>query len=226
MKEALVSLRGVSKTYRLGEIDVPAVRGVSLDIWRGEFVALMGPSGSGKTTLLHLVGLLDRPSSGQLVWNGREVAALSEGRLAELRGRHIGFVFQTFNLLPGLSARDNVEFPLIFQGMPARRRRKRAEEMLERLGLADRASHRPGQLSGGQQQRVALARALAVEPQMILADEPTGNLDSQSGQEVMGMLHMLASEGRSVLLVTHDPEAAEYAPQVLRMRDGTLEHGA
>jgi len=226
MSDVLVSLREVSKTYRLGEVDVPAVRGVNLDIRQGDFFALMGPSGSGKSTLLHLCGLLDRPSSGKLMWNGKDVAALSEGGLAELRGRRIGFVFQTFNLLPTLNARDNVEFPLIFQGVPARRRRRRAEELLHKLDLAERVLHRPGQLSGGQQQRVALARALAVDPQMILADEPTGNLDSQSGREIMGMLRALGEEGRSVLLVTHDPEAAEYAPRILRMRDGTLEDGA
>ncbi len=226
MSEALVALRAVTKVYRLGEVDVLALAGVDLEVPKGDFAALMGSSGSGKSTLLQLCGLLDRPSSGEVIWDGQEASAFREDHRAELRGKHIGFVFQTFNLVPTLSALLNVEFPLVFQGVPGRRRRVRAKELLTRLGLADRMLHRPDQLSGGQQQRVALARALAADPELMLADEPTGNLDSHAGREIMEIFRWLREEGRTIMMVTHDPEVASFSHRILRMRDGLLEDGA
>lgn len=222
MNSALVELQRVTKIYRLGEVEVPALRGVDLRVEPGHFLALMGPSGSGKSTLLHILGLLDRPTSGQVLWNGHDVSKLNGKKLAELRGRHIGFVFQMFNLIPNLTALENVELPLVFSGVPARERRKRAEEVLARLGLSERIHHRPTQLSGGQQQRVALARALVTDPALIIADEPTGNLDSATGREILGLFSGLNREGRTVVLATHDPEAAEVAKVRLRLRDGLI----
>ncbi len=226
MNEVLVALRAVTKVYRLGEVDVLALAGVDLDVPRGDFAALMGPSGSGKSTLLQLCGLLDRPSSGEVIWDGQEASSFREDRRADLRGKHIGFVFQTFNLVPTLSAFQNVEFPLIFQGVPGRRRRARAKELLTLLGLAERMLHRPGQLSGGQQQRVALARALAADPDLVLADEPTGNLDSHAGREIMELMQWLREDGHTVLMVTHDADVASFARRILRMRDGLFEDEA
>jgi len=221
----LLRLEGVTKVYRLGEVEVPALRGVDLLLERGDFIAIMGPSGSGKSTLLHIAGLLDRPTSGRVLWDGEDVTSFRPARLAELRGRRIGFVFQTFNLMPTLTALENVELPLVFQGVRPRDRRQRAEELLSLLGLGDRMRHRPSQLSGGERQRVAIARALASDPDLILADEPTGNLDTASGQEILGILAQLNEQGRTVVLVTHDPEAAAAARAVLRMRDGRIEGG-
>jgi len=221
----LLRLEGVTKVYRLGEVEVPALRGVDLLLERGDFIAIMGPSGSGKSTLLHIAGLLDRPTSGRVLWDGEDVTSFRPARLAELRGRRIGFVFQTFNLMPTLTALENVELPLVFQGVRPRDRRQRAEELLSLLGLGDRMRHRPSQLSGGERQRVAIARALASDPDLILADEPTGNLDTASGQEILGTLAQLNEQGRTVVLVTHDPEAAATARAVLRMRDGRIEGG-
>ncbi len=218
----LVSLEGVTKVYRLGQVEVPALRGVDLSLEAGDFLALMGPSGSGKSTLLHILGLLDRPTSGRVLWQGEDVSGLRPGRLAELRGRAIGFVFQTFNLVPTLSAQHNVELPLLFQGVRGKERRRRAQELLEQVGLGARRRHRPAQLSGGERQRVAIARALAADPQLILADEPTGNLDSVSGSEILELLAGLNRGGKTVVLVTHDPEAASTARWVLRMRDGRV----
>jgi len=223
---ALIRLEGATKIYRLGEVDVPALRGVDITVERGASLALMGPSGSGKSTLLHLLGLLDRPTAGRVMWDGQDVTGLRPNHLAELRGRHIGFVFQTFNLVPTLTAVENVELPLVFIGTAPRRRRARAVELLERLGLAKRLRHRPRQLSGGEQQRVSIARALAPDPELILADEPTGNLDSTTGREILGILGELRDQGKTVILVTHDPEAAATAKQTLRLRDGMIQEGA
>jgi len=222
----LIRLEGATKIYRLGEVDVPALRGVDITVERGASLALMGPSGSGKSTLLHLLGLLDRPTAGRVMWDGQDVTGLRPNHLAELRGRHIGFVFQTFNLVPTLTAVENVELPLVFIGTAPRRRRARAVDLLERLGLAKRLRHQPRQLSGGEQQRVSIARALAPDPELILADEPTGNLDSTTGREILGILGELRDQGKTVILVTHDPEAAATAKQTLRLRDGTIQEGA
>jgi len=222
MTPALVELEKVSKIYRLGEVDVPALRGVDLSVQAGDFLALMGPSGSGKSTLLHILGLLDRPTTGKVLWEGQDVTRLNGAKLAELRGRRIGFVFQMFNLVHNLTALENVELPLIFLGVPARERRKRAEETLVRLGLGDRLRHRPSQLSGGQQQRVALARALVTDPALLIADEPTGNLDTATGREILGVFRELNEQGRTVVLATHDPEAAAVAKVRLRLRDGQI----
>jgi putative ABC transport system ATP-binding protein len=222
MTPALVELEEVSKIYRLGEVDVPALRGVDLSVQAGDFLALMGPSGSGKSTLLHILGLLDRPTTGKVLWEGQDVTRLNGAKLAELRGRRIGFVFQMFNLVHNLTALENVELPLIFLGVPARERRKRAEETLVRLGLGDRLRHRPSQLSGGQQQRVALARALVTDPALLIADEPTGNLDTATGREILGLFRELNEQGRTVVLATHDPEAAAVAKVRLRLRDGQI----
>ncbi len=222
MTPPLVELQGVSKIYRLGEVDVPALRGVDLSVQAGDFLALMGPSGSGKSTLLHILGLLDRPTTGKVLWEGEDITHLNGARLAELRGRRIGFVFQMFNLVHNLTALENVELPLIFLGVPARERRKRAEETLLRLGLGDRLRHRPSQLSGGQQQRVALARALVTDPALLIADEPTGNLDTATGREILNLFKELNAQGRTVVLATHDPEAAAVAKVRLRLRDGQI----
>ena len=225
MSVPLLSLERVTKAYRMGQVEVLALRGVDLELAEGEFLAIMGPSGSGKSTLLHIAGLLDRPTSGRVLWQGEDVTGLRSARLAELRGRHIGFVFQTFNLIPTLTAQENVELPLVFQGVPAGERRKRAGELLAAVGLSARARHRPGQLSGGERQRVAIARALAADPKLILADEPTGNLDSTSGREILALLMELNEAGKTLVLVTHDAEAASVAKEVLRMRDGMFVDG-
>jgi ABC-type antimicrobial peptide transport system, ATPase component len=222
MTAALVELQGVRKIYRLGEVEVPALRGVDLRVESGDFLALMGPSGSGKSTLLHILGLLDRPTEGKVFWEGEEVTKLNGGRLAELRGRRIGFVFQMFNLVPNLTALENVELPLIFLGLPPRERRKRAEEALIRLGLGNRLRNRPNQLSGGEQQRVALARALVTDPALLIGDEPTGNLDSVTGREILELFSELNRQGRTIVLATHDPEAAAVAKARLRLRDGRI----
>jgi len=222
MTAALVELQGVRKIYRLGEVEVPALRGVDLRVESGDFLALMGPSGSGKSTLLHILGLLDRPTEGKVFWEAEEVTKLNGGRLAELRGRRIGFVFQMFNLVPNLTALENVELPLIFLGLPPRERRRRAEEALVRLGLGNRLRNRPTQLSGGEQQRVALARALVTDPALLIGDEPTGNLDSATGREILELFSELNKQGRTIVLATHDPEAAAVAKAWLRLRDGRI----
>ncbi|MGQ9700304.1 MAG: ABC transporter ATP-binding protein [Candidatus Bipolaricaulaceae bacterium] len=222
MSATLVELREATKVYRLGEVDILALRKVNLSVFPGDFLALMGPSGSGKSTLLHILGLLDRPTSGQVLWEGQDVTRLNGGRLAEIRGSRIGFVFQMFNLVPNLTALENVELPLVFSGVSPRERRKRAEEVLHRLGLGDRLRHRPNQLSGGQQQRVALARALVTDPALLIADEPTGNLDSATGQEILALFSELSKQGRTIALATHDPEAAAVAQVRLRLRDGSI----
>ncbi len=218
----MIQLKNAQKVYPLGEVDVPALRGIDLTIKPGEFVAIMGPSGSGKSTLMHLLGCLDLPSDGLVQLDGQDVTKLDEDTLAQIRGKKIGFVFQTFNLIPTLTALENVELPLFFQGVPRQERRARAVELLQRVGLGERVHHKPAQLSGGERQRVAIARALANNPEIILADEPTGNLDSESGQAILDLLAQLHREGRTIILVTHNPEAAAYAQRILRIRDGRL----
>jgi len=210
------------RSYPLGEESVPALRGVSFTIEQGDYVAITGPSGSGKSTLMHLLGGLDRPTSGQLLLGGRDVATLSAGELAEVRNRTIGFVFQAFHLLARTSAVDNVALPLVYRGIGARERRSRALAMLDRVGLAHRAGHRPNQLSGGEQQRVAIARALVTEPSVLLADEPTGNLDTATGESVLHLLESLHADGVAVVLVTHDREVAQRAHRQIIVRDGLL----
>jgi len=219
---ALIEIRDLVKTYDAGDVQVHALRGVSLDIEAGESVAIMGSSGSGKSTLMNILGCLDRPTSGSYRLDGEEVARLGRDRLADIRNRTLGFVFQSFNLLSRTSAIENVELPLVYAGMPRRERRKRALEALERVGLGERGEHRPNQLSGGQQQRVAIARAIVTRPRVILADEPTGNLDSATSVEIMGVLGELVAGGITVVLVTHEPDIAAHASRVIEVRDGLI----
>lgn len=219
---AVVELRGVRKTYRTGAIEFEALRGVDVTITAGEYVAIIGPSGSGKSTLMNLIGCLDVVTAGTCRLGGYDVSALDESRLARIRNEQIGFVFQQFHLLASLPAWRNVELPLVYRGVPARERRARAVAALERVGLGDRTDNRPGELSGGQQQRVAVARALVGEPALILADEPTGNLDSTSAADVLALLRELNDQGRTIVLVTHDAETAANARRVLRVRDGLI----
>jgi len=220
----LLSVRDLVKTYRVGEVDVRALRGVSLDVQAGEFVALTGSSGSGKSTFMHMLGCLDRPTSGTYQLNGRDVAELSTRALAAVRNKEIGFVFQGFNLLSRTSAVENVELPLLYSRTRVTDRRERAVRALQAVGLGERLDHHPNQLSGGQQQRVAIARALVSEPTLLLADEPTGNLDSRTSVEVMGIFQALNTEkGITVILVTHEHDIAEYATRVVTFRDGRVE---
>ena len=213
----------VVKTYVMGSQEVNALRGVSLDIQKNEYVAIMGPSGSGKSTLMNVIGCLDTPSSGEYLLEGIPVAQRNEDELAEIRNGKIGFVFQTFNLIPRADIFHNVELPLIYGGVPREERRIMACSALERVGLADRMSHRPNELSGGQRQRVAIARALVFNPSIILADEPTGNLDSKTGHEIMGMLDELHQAGHTIVLVTHEDDIAAHAKRTVRLRDGLIE---
>jgi putative ABC transport system ATP-binding protein len=222
MAEHLIVLQDLTRTYHMGDVDVHALRGVSLQIEQGDFVAIMGTSGSGKSTLMNTLGCLDRPSSGSYFLAGRNVAAMSKSELAGLRNQLIGFVFQSFHLLPRTSALENVELPLLYARVPGKERRARARRALERVGLGSRMDHHPNQMSGGQQQRVAIARALVTQPQMLLADEPTGNLDSRTTLEILSLFQELGDEGITVLLVTHEPEVAQYARRVLVLRDGLL----
>jgi putative ABC transport system ATP-binding protein len=220
---ALIRLDKVSKTYRTGDIEVPAVREVSLDIGTGEFVAIMGASGSGKSTLMNILGCLDRPTSGRYMLDGVEVSELDRDQLADLRNRKLGFVFQGFHLLSRTSALENVELPMEYaRGLTTTEQRERALRALDLVGLADRADHHPNQLSGGQQQRVAIARALVNEPVLLLADEPTGNLDSRTGVEIMGVFQRLNAQGITILMVTHEPDISRYAKRTIVMRDGLI----
>ena len=219
---ALIELDNVTKTYPMGDVTVQALRGATLKIESGDFVAVMGASGSGKSTLMNILGCLDRPSSGRYQLNGQEVSRLNRDELAAIRNRMLGFVFQNFNLLTRTSAQENVELPLMYAGGPAAQRHARARQALERVGLADRLDHYPSQLSGGQQQRVAIARALVSNPRVVLADEPTGNLDSRTSVEVMALLQELGSQGITVVLVTHEADIAAYASRVMWMRDGAV----
>jgi putative ABC transport system ATP-binding protein len=219
---ALVELVDVCKIYRMGDVEVPALQQVSLTITEGEFIAVMGPSGSGKSTLMNIIGCLDRPSSGRYRLAGREMGGLSRSALARVRNEKLGFVFQHFNLLPRTSALENVELPLVYAGLSARKRQERARNALARVGLGDRAEHQPSQLSGGQQQRVAIARALVNEPRLIVADEPTGALDSRTSMEVMEIFQELGKSGVTILLVTHEPDIGRCAARLLSMRDGRI----
>lgn len=218
----MIELKNAHKIYPMGEISVQALRGLDLTIKPGEFVAIMGPSGSGKSTLMHLLGCLDLPSNGIVQLDGKDVTKLDEDTLAQIRGKKIGFVFQTFNLIPTLTAQENVDLPLFFQGVPRKERSARAVELLQKVGLGGRVHHKPSQLSGGERQRVAIARALANDPEIILADEPTGNLDSESGEAILKLLAQLNCEGKTIILVTHNPEAAAYAHRIVRIKDGKL----
>jgi putative ABC transport system ATP-binding protein len=220
---SLIETRDLWKTYVMGDEQIHALRGVSIEIERGEYVAIMGPSGSGKSTLMNLVGCLDTPSKGSYLLNGKEVAAMNDDELARIRNVEIGFVFQTFNLLPRATALHNVELPLIYAGMPSKDRIERAKQALEKVELMSRASHRPNELSGGQRQRVAIARALVNDPSILLADEPTGNLDSKTGTEIMGVFDKLHAGGNTIVLVTHEADIAAYAHRVISIRDGQVE---
>src|SRR5438552_14738407 len=221
-RPAVVQLRGVTKTYRMGKDNVVnALQGVDLDIHEGEFVAIMGPSGSGKSTLMNVVGCLDVSDTGEYILAGENVGKLSDDQLAAIRNKHIGFVFQTFNLLPRLNAIENVELPLVYGGS-SRGRAQRAKDALTAVGLGERMHHKPSELSGGQQQRVAIARALLNDPAIILADEPTGNLDSRSTAEILAIFQKLNDEGKTVVMVTHEPDVAEHCKRIVRMRDGVV----
>lgn len=220
--DVVVELSDVTKTYSSGTLAVDALRGISMRVRAGEYVAIMGPSGSGKSTLMNILGCLDVLTTGQYVLDGQDVAELDDDDLAEIRNKRIGFVFQQFNLLPALPAWRNVELPLFYAGVGASERKRRAIEALERVGLGDRVAHRPGELSGGQQQRVAVARALASNPAMILADEPTGNLDSHSTDDVLALLDELHASGRTIVLITHEADVAARAGRVLHVRDGQI----
>ncbi len=219
---ALVELRHVSKIYRLGEEEIRALDDVSLDIHEGEFISIIGPSGSGKSTLMHILGCLDSPTRGTVKLDGVMIQDASSRQLAAIRNRKIGFVFQFFNLLPKLNVVQNVELPMIYSGVPGRERRRRALAALEAVDLANRWKHRPSQLSGGQQQRVAIARALVNNPRIIFADEPTGNLDSHTGEAILGLFRELSRQGRTIVLVTHDPEIAAVTPRRIEIRDGKV----
>jgi putative ABC transport system ATP-binding protein len=220
---ATLSLVDVVKTYDMGAEKVHALRGVSLDIAKNEYVAVMGPSGSGKSTLMNVIGCLDVPTSGTYYLEGQMVADMSENQLAEIRNRQIGFVFQTFNLIPRATVFHNVELPLVYGGVPKAKRRARTKEAIERVGLADRMKHKPNELSGGQRQRVAIARALVYNPSIILADEPTGNLDSKTGDEIMAVLDELHAAGQTIILVTHEDYICQHALRTVRLRDGMIE---
>ncbi|WP_337868631.1 ABC transporter ATP-binding protein [Meiothermus sp.] len=219
----VVSLQQVRKVYKSGALEFEALKGVSLEIRQGEMVALMGPSGSGKTTLMQIIGLLDRPTEGRYILAGRDVTTLSENERAEVRNQEIGFVFQAFHLLPRLSVLENVEVPLTYAGYSPQERRERALEVLQKVGLGDKLKNLPSQLSGGQKQRVAIARALTMRPSILLADEPTGNLDSKTAAEVMRLFQELNDEGTSVIIVTHEADIAEYTARIVRIRDGQIE---
>jgi len=221
--ECLIDARGLSRTYKMGQEIIRALVSVDIKVKRGEYVAFMGPSGSGKSTLMNIVGALDTPSSGTYILNGQDVSTMSESDLATIRNKEIGFVFQTFNLLPRYSALDNVALPLVYAGYSKADRRVLAMESLEAVGLANRASHKPNELSGGQRQRVAIARALVNKPSILLADEPTGNLDSKTSHEIMALFKELNERGNTIIMVTHEEDIAAFAKRIVRLRDGVIE---
>ena len=220
----VIDIEDVTKLYRMGAEIVHALRGVALKVHRNEYMAIMGPSGSGKSTLMNMLGCLDTPTSGHYHFNGKDVSSMSDDELASIRNREIGFVFQTFNLLPRSTSLHNVELPLIYAGLPPAARRERAREALENVGLGDRMLHKPNELSGGQRQRVAVARALVNHPSIILADEPTGNLDSKTGEEIMQLFDQLYEQGNTIIVVTHEEDIARHARRIVRLRDGLIEH--
>jgi putative ABC transport system ATP-binding protein len=221
--DVVIRIEGITKEYVMGQATIQALRGVDLFIRRNEYLAVMGPSGSGKSTLMNMLGCLDTPSWGRYEFNGKDVASMEDDELAEIRNREIGFVFQTFNLLPRSTSLQNVELPLIYAGVSTEERQRRAVEALMAVGLADRMYHKPNELSGGQRQRVAIARAVVNQPSIILADEPTGNLDSRTGEEIMGLFGRLYENGHTIVVVTHEEEVAEHARRVVRLRDGVVE---
>lgn len=223
MSEAIIQIAGVKKIYDLGKAKVHALDGVNLQIYENDYVAIMGPSGSGKSTLMNMLGCLDTPSEGQYYFGGEDVAKMDDNSLADIRNRRIGFVFQSFNLLPRASILRNVELPLVYAGISKKIRAERATQALTQVGLGDRIEHRPNELSGGQRQRVAIARALVTEPSIILADEPTGNLDSKTGEEIMELFEGLYSKGHTIILVTHEEDIARNARRLIRLRDGLVE---
>jgi putative ABC transport system ATP-binding protein len=221
----MIDLKNITKTYDMGSVQVQVLRGISLHVDEGEFLSIIGPSGSGKSTLMNMIGCLDIPTTGEYFLDGKEISTYNEKQLSKIRNQKIGFIFQKFNLLPKLSALENVELPLIYRNMNNKERKKRSIEALEKVGLTDRMNHKPTELSGGQQQRVAIARALAGDPPVLLADEPTGNLDSKSGSDVMNIIRQLSNEGKTIVLITHDNEIAMAAQKTITIKDGLLLNG-
>lgn len=222
----MIYLKDITKTYDMGSVQVQVLRGITLSVKEGEFLSIIGPSGSGKSTLMNMIGCLDVPTTGEYFLDGKEISTYNEKQLSKIRNQKIGFIFQKFNLLPKLSALENVELPLIYRGMSQKERMKKSIEALEKVGLSDRMSHKPTELSGGQQQRVAIARALAGDPPVLLADEPTGNLDSKSGSDVMELIHELSNEGKTIVLITHDIDIANEAQRIVTIKDGLLLNNA